>query len=196
MKIFMQAVSVIAALTLSNSAIADDGYHLHENDLNALNVEVVVPNIWNRSLLTDASGGTIVYDAQSGAFYGLPPSVSPGTGSNWIQLGGSTTGSSIISSSAGYRIESAYVQNNGTCSFSSNTSSAWTVSNTATGECTIAFNAASYTSDPVCVISGTTANAFWAGKFRNLSTTGIIITTTNTGGAAQNNDSTIICMGH
>jgi hypothetical protein len=85
-----------------SSAHASNSYSVTNTSLNFTS-----PSIYDRSTLTNAIGGDIVYDSKAQAFFGLPPGVDPSAsgGTNWLQLSSSVGSSTVSSSAAGVKVE-------------------------------------------------------------------------------------------
>ncbi len=139
-----------------------------------LNATVNAPVIYDRTTVVNAEAGQIVYDSASpGGFYGLKPSSDPTSSNSWIQMGGSTTGSPLITpSSSSELLARANVDACGSNPCSSySQSGTWisSISRTSAGFYVISFNGSPFGANtPTCItqlIDGSNASGhsqIWA----------------------------------
>lgn len=136
---------IIFAVLIGSSAFGAD---LGNMGLEYLGAELNAPVLYNRTLFTQANAGSIIYDSQSGAFYGLPPNVNPATSSNWIQLGGSISTTAVNSSSSSIveRVSVLTTCSSSPCTLTYKTSAVSSITRSGTGTYTINFQSGTFPS--------------------------------------------------
>ncbi|OQW50459.1 MAG: hypothetical protein A4S09_01305 [Proteobacteria bacterium SG_bin7] len=161
--------------------------------------DMVIPVVKDKTKLTDAVAGTVVYDSTAGAFFGLPVGGDAATSNNWAQLS-TAQGTNAVSSGGTERIERANI----TCSSGSSvnrlSTTAWiTVGNIASGSCTLTFATGTFSGTPSCTVGHNTSGlGYWANISASSSTAGTIRGTNWSGASIQNDTSysvDVICMG-
>lgn len=189
---FMKMLFVLMSLLTLTS-------HAQESNFAELNAPVV----YNRANLNEANAGAIVYDTNSGAFYGLSTTGSPTSTSSWIQLGGSTSSSNVTTSGNSQRMENVQVGNLGSsnctsspCTMVSNTPGVASVTRNGTGSYTVNFVSGNFSAAPVCVCSTTSAANFPTTCSPNAAPTSTSWSFASTySGTAYDSTFTVICMG-
>src|SRR5262245_47255233 len=104
------------SLSLLLSAATAMAGEIHTSGLTAGSMDFTAPVVYDRTNLSAAPAGTIVYDNTSGAFFGLLPSGNPTSGDSWLQLGSSAGNGTLNVSSesaASVRLEYAHIGGNG-----------------------------------------------------------------------------------
>lgn len=117
-------------------------------------LDFVAPVVQSRTNVTEAAIGTIVYDNNSGAFYGVAPG--SGTSLNWIQLGASVSGGGSVVSYTGQtdrEVRATFACVSGACSVTRPTSSWASISRGSAGSYTVTAASGTFSSTPSCVCS-------------------------------------------
>jgi hypothetical protein len=154
-------------------------------------LEFAAPVLGDKTALTNAQAGQIVFDMSTGQFYGLTTSGAASTAGNWTPLSASTGNSTVISTAA-LRVEYAIVSlcNSGTtCTSNVTSNSGPTIGTTGSwlgsigrdgaGVYILNFSAGIFSGTPVCTfvgsatqnalatIGGTTSSTQWTVEIIN-----------------------------
>ncbi len=187
-KRLMFLLCAVPAVAFANNA----QYNLMDSPL-----DFNAPVVFDKTNLTQAGAGTIVYDNNAGAFFGLMPGGDPGTATSWIQLGGSSTGSVVTATGGAERIERATMSaacTSDPCSLGSKTNGIDSVEWVSTGQYIIHFTAGTFSSAPVCMFTFVNDLGFprQTGKTSTAYNVDIIA---QPGTGYQNTQLEILCMG-
>lgn len=198
----MKLVLAAVALTcLSVSTFADESrYNLLESNP----LDFSAPVVYSKTNVTEAPAGTIVYDVNSGAFYGLTSGGNPSSAGSWLQLGASTTSGSpnVTSNSAGNehieRVTVTSVCSSSPCTITRQSGSWLTsITRTGTGNYTLNITTNEFSAAPTCTCSAGGAGAdTWCEFLGSTATnTTATINTRNSSGVLTDADFSVICMG-
>lgn len=181
--------------SISFIANASESY-LGGNQMQLTSTSFAAPVVYDKTDLTDATIGAIVYEAGSG-FFGLTNSGAPSSSSSWVALGGPSGTASVVSGGT-ERIERAYITNNGSCSIGSQSGS-WvsSVSRPLIGDCTLTLASGVFSANPTCTCAGelNPGTEKYQCSLQVSSATSVRVHTAIGSGSDADRNFYIICMG-
>ena len=187
----MKKISLLLfALAASVSA------HANQYSLTSSPLDFGAPVVANRTNLTQAGAGTIVYDTTSMGFYGLPPGQDPVSGS-WNRLSSPTGTSGILSYGTGVEVLHRAIIASGCASVTSQDGS-WitSVSKPGAGKCEVTITTGTFSAVPTCTCSTYTGNSYCAFGVTGATTqTFFSMLSDDDGGNEVDNVFTVICTG-
>lgn len=194
------ALFTAVVMSLSFPAFGDEFSYRLSNPL-----DFAAPIVYSRANVTEAAAGTIVYDNNSQAFYGLTPGGNPSSASSWVSLGvpGGATPNVTSTSTGQEHIErvffggasSATVCSSSPCNISTNgfnaTPGVSSVTRTGVGAYNINFTAGTFSQAPVCTPVAASASTGTCQGWSNNGLTSTLFPVYCTADVAVN----VICMG-
>jgi hypothetical protein len=184
------SLSALLSATIASAAPTGSVYSLVDADA----LDFSAPSVYDRTNLAEAPVGTIVYDSNSGAFYGLSSAGDPSSATSWVQLGGTATSGNVVSQGTNQRIERATFTNTGSCAVASQ-SGTWVSNLTDPGDGKCGMTIAGFASTPTCVCSQKDATSYVCQVEASSSTTLTISTNVGSTGAYADRPFNLICMG-